>query len=45
MDSPATVNLLDQTQIDEGARTPRGFLNLLGFEVLAILLGIALAFM
>jgi hypothetical protein len=45
MDSPAAVHPPDQTQIEAGARTPRGFLNEFAFHLLAILLGIALAFM
>jgi hypothetical protein len=45
MDSPVPVAPPDQTQIEDGATTPHGFLNAFGFHVLVILLGIALAFM
>jgi hypothetical protein len=45
MDSPAPVTPPDQTQIEDDPGTPRSFLNGIGFHVLAILLGIALAFM
>ena len=45
MDSPAPVTPLDDPQIEEGAGIPRGLLHSFGFHVLAILLGIALAFM
>jgi hypothetical protein len=45
MDSPAPVTLPEQTQIEDGPRSSRGLLHSFGFHVLAILLGIALAFM
>ncbi len=45
MDSPAPVTSPDQTQMEDGAKSPRGLLRGVGFHVLAILLGIALAFM
>ena len=45
MDFPTPINPPDQTQIENGVRTIRSFLNAFGFHVLVTLLGIVRALM